>query len=366
MQIRFTNNSKNTFFFTLRQRVDAYFKDNQINKFYDRTMVVKTIVLLSAYLFPYALLLTLHLSAGAALMLWALMGFALAGVGMSVMHDANHGAYSPSHRVNYWLGHTLNLIGGSVFNWKMQHNHLHHTCTNVAHYDDDIDDKLVMRFSPHTEVKWYHRFQFVYAFAFYGIVTLYWAVAKDFIQFYRYRKEGVNKTSNKENRRVLARIILSKLAYFFVFLIFPLAILKKDPALFIGGFFMMHFIAGIVLTVIFQLAHTVEGTSHPLPDEHGAIDNCWAIHQMNTTVNFSPRNKWLSWYIGGLNFQIEHHLFPGVCHVHYPQIATIVKATAEEFGIPYLENETFLQALRSHCATLKVFGRLTSLDEAVS
>jgi linoleoyl-CoA desaturase len=128
----------------------------------------------------------------------------------------------------------------------------------------------------------------------------------------------------------------------------------------------MHFIAGLVLTVIFQLAHTVEGTTHPLPDEHGTIENCWAIHQMNTTVNFSRHNKLLSWYIGGLNFQVEHHLFPAICHVHYPQISPIVKATAEEFGIPYLENETFLQALQSHFAALKSFGRLPSLNEAIA
>lgn len=366
MQIKFVDKEKSAFFFTLRKRVDTYFKENNISRFCNRTMVLKTVILLSTYLLPFLFMLVLHLTAGITILLWCLMGLSLAGIGMSVMHDANHGAYSHSRRVNYWLGHTLNLLGGSVFNWKMQHNLLHHTFTNVVDYDDDIDDKLVMRFSPHTKVKWYHRFQFVYAFAFYGILTLYWALGKDFIQFFKYKKEGINKSDTMESRIILTKIILSKLVYFFTFLVLPVILLKKDAELFIGGFLLMHFTAGVILTVVFQLAHSVEGTSYPLPDRDGKIETCWAVHQLRTTVNFSSRNKWLSWYVGGLNFQVEHHLFPTICHVHYPNLAPIVKATAEEFGVPYLENETFLIALRSHLSTLKNLGRLPSMNEAIS
>jgi linoleoyl-CoA desaturase len=127
----------------------------------------------------------------------------------------------------------------------------------------------------------------------------------------------------------------------------------------------MHFLAGVILTVIFQLAHTLEGTSHPLPDEEGVIDNDWAIHQMNTTMNFSPDNQVLSWYVGGLNFQVEHHLFPRISHVHYPAIAPIVKATADEFNIPYLQHNSFFAALRAHISFLKKLGRLPDIEEAI-
>ncbi len=367
-QIRFISENKNgaLFFAALRQRVDSHFKENKIQKQCNRKMVIKTVVLLSAYLLPFAAILTGSLMPSATLFLWVLMGLALAGIGMSVMHDANHGAYSRSHKTNYWLGHTLNLLGASVFNWKLQHNLLHHTYTNVVHLDDDIDDKLVMRFSPHTRAKWYQQFQFLYAFLFYGILTLYWVAFKDFVQFYKYSAEGVNSGCKRSNRRVLFKIIVCKLLYFFVFLAYPLALLKLPAGPYLGGFFIMHFVAGIVLTVIFQLAHTVEGTSHPLPNELGDIENNWAVHQLNTTVNFSQNNKWLSWYIGGLNFQIEHHLFPHICHVHYPAIAPIVKQTANEYGIPYLENETFWKALRAHIGALKTLGRLPLASEAIS
>ena len=357
-EIRFidSQNEKNIFFATLRQRVDGYFKDNKLSKHHNKQMIIKTIILLATYIFPFIALLWLQPVLGLSLGLWALMGFAKAGIGMSIMHDANHGAYSFSTKTNKWVGYTINLVGGSVFTWKLQHNFLHHTYTNIVHMDNDIDDKLVMRFSPHTKVKWYQKFQFIYSFLFYGVLTLYWTLAKDFVQFYKYTKEGVNKGTREQNRKVLTKIILSKVVYFLIFFVLPLVLLKMPVIEFVIGYLLMQFIAGIVLTVIFQLAHTVENTSHPLPDENLNIENNWAIHQMNTTVNFSRKSKFISWYVGGLNFQVEHHLFPAICHVHYPEIAHIVKTTAAEFGVPYLENKTFIQALRSHIRILKKFG----------
>lgn len=264
------------------------------------------------------------------------------------------------------MGYSLNLLGGSVFNWKLQHNILHHTYTNVVHMDDDIEDKLVLRFSPHTKVKGVHKWQYVYAFLFYGVLTLYWVILKDFVQFFKYTSNGVNRSTTTQNFIILSKIILLKAFYISVMLIMPTLLFSIPLFIVIWGFVVMHFVAAIILSVVFQLAHTVEGASHPLPDEFGNIENSWAIHQMNTTVNFAPHNKWISWYVGGLNFQVEHHLFPRICHVHYPAIAPIVKKTAEEFGIPYLENPTFGKALESHLNTLKRFGKLPNPNEVIA
>jgi len=364
-QVKFIAKGKTSFFEVLRSRVDAYFEENQISKNANSSMVIKTIVLLSAYIIPFVLLLVLQPNFPVSLILWAIMGFSVAGIGMSVMHDANHGAYSENPTVNYWLGHTLNLIGGSVSNWKFQHNILHHTYTNISGMDDDIKDRLVLKFSPHTEVKPFHKFQKYYAFVFYGIMTLYWVVLKDFIQLGEFTKNGVNKGTVKENILMLIRIILDKSLYLLVIIGVPVMYFHLPLNEIIWGFVLMHFIAGLTLTVIFQLAHTVDETSHPLPNEAGTIENNWAIHQLNTTVNFSPDNKWLSWFVGGLNFQVEHHLFPKVCHVHYPNIAPIVKQTAEEYGIPYLVNYSFSDALKSHIVALEKFGKLPNLNEAI-
>ena len=366
--LRFVNKdcSAKLFFPTVKQRVNTYFEENQLSKYSDSTMVIKTITLLSAYLLPFIFILLFQPTFIVSLLLWTIMGLGVAGIGMSVMHDANHGAYSSNSHTSYWIGHTLNLIGGSVFNWKLQHNLLHHTYTNIIHHDDDIEDKLVLRFSPHTTVKWFHKLQFIYAFLFYGILTLYWTLLKDFIQFARYSKSGINKNSSNENVISIIKIAISKLAYFFVILVVPTLFFHIPFIHVLFGFLLMHFVAGIILTVVFQLAHAVEGTSHPVPNASGDMENTWAVHQLHTTVNFSRHNKFLCWYLGGLNFQIEHHLFPNICHVHYPHIAGIVKSTAEEFGIPYLEKKTFWSALTSHIRTLRRFGNIPTLNEALS
>jgi linoleoyl-CoA desaturase len=205
-------------------------------------------------------------------------------------------------------------------------------------------------------VKPIQKLQVVYAFILYGILTLYWVVAKDMVQFVKYTANKVNNNTFNQNVVTLIRMTLAKLIYLFVFFFVPVYFFNFSFLQIFTGFMVMHFFAGLILTVVFQLAHTVEGTSHPLPNEQGIIENDWAIHQMNTTVNFSRSNKIISWYVGGLNFQVEHHLFPRICHVHYPEIAHIVKQTAEEYGVPYLENKTLGDALKSHVITLRRFG----------
>lgn len=357
-KVKFVNKDKSLFFPTLRKRVDAYFTENNLSKSGNNALLTKSIILLLLYLVPFAGLLAFTPGLFVSLLLWFVMGIGVAGVAMSVMHDANHGAFSTNKTINYLMAHSVNLLGASAFNWKLQHNILHHTYTNVAEMDEDIDDIVFMRFSPHTKVKFFHKIQWAYAFLFYGLLTLYWVILKDFVQFFKYIKSGVNANSKAKNRVAFAKIVAFKVLYFFGILVAPTLVFGIPFLEVLGGFLLMHFVAGIILSTVFQLAHTVEGTSHPLPGENGTIENDWAIHQLNTTANFSRRSKLLSWYVGGLNFQVEHHLFPRISHVHYPAIADIVKQTAAEYNIPYLESETFVQAVRSHLATLHRFGRL--------
>lgn len=364
-QVKFVPKDKSPFFAELKTRVDKYFNDNGMSKHANATMVIKTMVLLSGYILPFVALLYFTPSLGFSMMLWFIMGLSLAGIGMSVMHDANHGAYSSNKTVNFLMGHTLNLVGGSVFNWKLQHNILHHTYTNITHIDEDIEDRLVLKFSPHTKTKWFHKFQWIYAMFFYGLLTFYWVLAKDFVQYAQFTKSGVNPGSESENRNTLIKIILIKVFYFLVVILMPIVVFNIPVLQILSGFLLMHFVAGIILTTVFQLAHTLEQTAHPMP-VNGVIENDWAIHQLNTTVNFSRKSKILSWYIGGLNFQVEHHLFPKISHVHYPALSHIVKQTAEEHGIPYLENESLLSALQSHFRYMREIGTLPNPNTAIN
>ncbi|HLF65765.1 MAG TPA: acyl-CoA desaturase [Saprospiraceae bacterium] len=359
--VKFKTGEDIRFFQTLRSRVDAYFQERKLSKNANSVMVFKTVVLMSAYVLPFVALLIFPLPFVLALSLWLLMGWAQAGVGMSIMHDANHGAYSQNELTNKIIGFTVNMIGGTTANWKVQHNMLHHTFTNITGIDEDIETKVVLRFSPHAPHYYMNKGQWWYAFFFYGISTMYWASVKDFKQYLSYRKRGLHKGAPAQKNWLFARLVGVKLAYFFTFFGVPLLVgMPFWQAL--VGFTVMHFACGVILSIVFQLAHTVEETLFPLPDETGSMEDSWAVHQFRTTMNFATKNKWLSWYIGGLNFQVEHHLFTRICHVHYPAIAPIVKQTAQEFGVPYLEKRTFGSAFSSHIRLLKRLGR-TPMDE---
>lgn len=319
-------------------------------------MVVKSIILLSLYFVPFILFLYSNPDIPSTILLWSLMAVGMAGIGMSIMHDAQHHAYTYSHRINEWIGQSILLIGGFGYNWKIQHNFLHHTYTNISDYDDDIDDKSILKLSPKNSSKWYHRYQHYYAFLFYSIATLYWCTIKDILQMIRYRKEGHNRLSHQDNISMWAKLLVTRILYFVLFLGVPTWIFHIPLEKVLIGFISMHLLAGLILTVVFQLAHTVEGTRHPTPSEDGKMDMPWAVHQMYTTVNFAPNNPLISWYVGGLNYQIEHHLFPNVCHVHYPRIAPIIQSCATEYHIPYKAYPTLASAIRAHIEALRLFA----------
>jgi linoleoyl-CoA desaturase len=287
--------------------------------------------------------------------MWILMGFGMSGIGLSIMHDANHGSYSKNKNVNNILGFLVNFLGAYHINWKIQHNVLHHSFTNVEGMDEDIANP-VMRFSPGQDRKWIFRFQAYYAPMFYGIMTLYWFLSKDIEQIIRYNKKDLLKTQGISFRKGLTQVIFHKSWYLVLTLILPMLILPIVWWQVLLGFLMMHFISGIVLALIFQPAHVIQETNFFDPVETGSMENNWAVHQLLTTSNFANGSRLFSWLIGGLNFQIEHHQFPKICHIHYKSISSIVKKTALDYGIPYYEHKTFFGAVRSHFSLLNQLG----------
>jgi len=345
------------FFATLNQRVNQYFKSNNISKHANAEMVIKTIFMLSLYLVPYVLLLSGYIQGTFAMWITTIvMGLGMAGIGLSIMHDANHGAYSSKPWINDLLGLTLNLVGGHSFNWKVQHNVLHHTYTNVHEVDEDISPRGVLRMAPGSPWKPMHRYQHLYAWFFYGLLTFVWILFKDFNRLWKYQKTGFVSRQKSTAIKEWTVLLLTKLTYLFYICILPIQLLDIGFGTWFIGFLTMHYISGFILAIIFQPAHVVDGTIYPEPDGNGNLENNWAIHQMQTTTNFAMNSKWFSWYVGGLNFQVEHHLFPQVCHIHYRQLAPILEATAKEFGVPYKKKETFLDAVLDHAKMMKVLG----------
>ena len=356
-KLKFPKRFETGFIDHLRERVTEYFEKNKISSFGNTEMVWKTIFMMSLFFVPYGLMVSgLVQNIWLLLICWILMGFGMAGIGLSVMHDANHRSYSNNRAINKYLGYTLNMIGGFAPMWQIQHNTLHHGYTNIDGYDEDIDPGKMLRLSPSKPRYRIHRFQHLYAWFLYGLMTFTWVMDKDFGQLNRYRREGLLSLQNKPYGRLLAELILSKVFYYSYILVIPLIVLPISWWWVLIMFFIMHFIGGLTLGVVFQAAHVVTTSEYPLPDENGYLKNNWAIHQMLTTSDFSPNSRIFSWYIGGLNFQIEHHLFPNICHVHYRKLSTIVMETAREFGVPYNVQPNFLKAILSHGKMLKQLG----------
>ena len=356
MNIKFAAKDQTEFFTTLRSRVQQYFKDNNISKYANGNMYIKSVLLMALYLVPYFLMITATVHQPLPFLgLWVLMGFGMSGVGFCIMHDANHGSYSRNKRLNHLLGHLINLIGGSAVNWKVQHNKLHHSYTNIEGMDEDIKTISILRFSPHQKKMKIHRLQHLYAWFFYGLMTISWITGKDFRAITKYTRRGW--LDHKKIKLLFAKLIVSKAAYYTYTLILPLLLLPHSWWLIVIGFLVMHFTSGLLLGMVFQPAHVVPTSEFPLPDKKGKIQNNWAIHQLQTTSNFAPKSRIFSWFVGGLNYQIEHHLFPGICHIHYKALSTIVRRTALEFGLPYHIQPTFAIALANHTRMLRSLGR---------
>ena len=354
--VKFNANDQPEFFKELRRRVNQYFLDNNLSKHANLNMKFKTAFMLSLYFIPLILMLTWGFTTiWAVTLMWVLMGFGMSGIGLSIMHDANHGSYSSDQNVNNMLGYVINFVGGYHVNWKIQHNVLHHSFTNIDGFDEDID-KGVMRFSPNQKRKWIFKYQLFYTPLFYSILSLYWITVKDFQQLFRYSKRDLLVGQGLTFNKALVQIVFNKAAYWLVTFVLPMVVLDFPWWQILLGFVLMHVICGLTLACIFQSAHVIEDTDFYTADEEGCVENNWAIHQMRTTANFAKRSFFFSWFIGGLNYQIEHHLFPNICHVHYQHISGIVEKTAKEFNVPYYQHRTFWGALKSHFTLLNQLG----------
>ncbi len=300
--------TKTAFTIELRRRVDAYFTSHQRDRAGGPAMLVKTAILFAWLIASYVAMLLLGAGSGA--LAWVAViglgiscGLAMAGLGMAVQHDGGHLAYSSNRLLNRASASVLDLLGASSYVWRVKHAVVHHTYPNIEGVDDDLDAGPFARLSPSQPHRGYHRLQHLYMWPLYVL--------------------GVGKA-----------------------LVF---------------YVMLGAACGVTLSVVFQLAHCVEEAEfidpRMRPSEAGTLVLDFSAHQLATTIDFARDNKLLSWYVGGLNFQAEHHLFPRVCHLHYPALAEIVGATAAEYGVRYTATPTLKAALASHYRWLKRMGQ---------
>ncbi|HLK30341.1 MAG TPA: acyl-CoA desaturase [Puia sp.] len=349
------NNKHRVFYATLKSSVDDYFTNNNLSKTGNWKLYTKTGVLIPSAILIYLSLLIFPMPAIAAILLSGLFGFVLASIGFNVMHDACHGSYSSKNWVNDLLGLSLNALGGNAFIWKFKHNIIHHTYTNIDGIDDDIAKSPLMR-QCNTQ-KWVpmHRFQHVYVILVYAISSFAWVFLMDFNKYFK--KRIVAMPLQKMDTKEHVVFWMTKILYLLFYIAIPvMAVGWKKWAI---GFTSFHLVMGFTLAIVFQLAHVVEHTEFEYAEGDDAmkIEDEWAVYQVKTTANFAPKNKIISWFVGGLNFQVEHHLFPRISHVHYPAIRNIVKQTCDKFNIAYNEFPTMTKAVASHFKMMKQLGK---------
>jgi linoleoyl-CoA desaturase len=349
------NNKENIFFQSLKAKVDQYFAAKRIKRTGNWTLYSKTGILVSTTLLVYISLLVFHLPIVLFIPLSCALGFFLSAIGFNVMHDACHGSYSRKAWVNDLMGLSLNVLGGNAFIWKFKHNIIHHTYTNVDGVDDDIAKSPILRQCPSQKWMPAHRFQHIYIVLVYALSSFAWVFVMDFNKYFSRRV--INSPLQKMNTREHLVFWISKLFYLLCYIIIP--IMAIGWKLWLIEFVCLHLTMGFTLAIVFQLAHVVEDVSFVFAgtEDVQKIENEWAIHQVCTTANFAPKNKIITWFAGGLNFQIEHHLFPRISHVHYPAISRIVKETCRQFQITYNEFPTMTRAVSSHFRFMRQLGK---------
>lgn len=353
-RVKFATDREKEFMRELKERVASYFDERGISDKADGRMVLKTVLVLLLTFVPYGLILTGRFSPWAMLGLAVIMGIGTAGIGFCVAHDALHGGYSSSRRVNGWLGLSFDLMGANGYLWKITHNVIHHTYTNIQGIDEDLEVSPLLRLSPTSAHRWIHRYQHVYGLATYSLSTLFWVFVKDYK--YILQKDLGPYQDIRHPRREVAKLIGMKALYYGYTIVVPLLVLDIALWQFAVGFTVMHLTAGLILGVVFQLAHVVEGPEHFRTPDDDLMEDSWLVHEMKTTADFGRDNRLLCWYVGGLNFQIEHHLFPRVCSIHYPAISPIVEEVARKYDIPYHSHPTLRASIASHLRMLRQLG----------
>ena len=299
----------------LKARVNQYFKDEKISKHCNAEMIFKTVFYLSSLLVVYSLILFGSFTGWALIGLAFLLGSICGLIGFNVGHDAIHGGYSSNKTVNKWLGATFTAVGAYAPNWAFTHNQCHHTFTSIPGADGDYTPAPILRFHEATEWKPMYKYQHLYVWFLYAIFTLEWVLVRDIKQMKKKQHLIYKKPALKKG--AMTKVYVAKIIFYANVFLWPALLLDVPWWGIPVGFLVMQAGLGLTLSLVFQLGHMVEDMPKDWPDENNVLSQSYTEHQCSTAVNFASTSWFGSWMTGGLNTQIEHHLFPNICSIHY-------------------------------------------------
>ena len=333
------------FYPEVKRRVKAYFDECQIDRFANMELLIKGLFFISMYLVSYGLILSQKFNSPAAMLfLAAIMGMSGVCIVSNFVHDASHRAVFRSPKLNKMLTYIGDIVGINTYIWHIRHN---------VGGDIIIENVPIIRLSQHQPYKWFHSYQVFYAPFLYILYSLFWMSVIDIKLFFK--KDLGNMKDLHHLLREWVILWASKAFYVCYALVIPMMVLDMPKSWVLLGFFAMHLSAGMLLSPVALVGHFVEGPDFPHPDEHGLINNSWAEHELEATIDFANDSRLANWIMGGLNTHIAHHLFPNICHVHYYNLTPIIRKSAQEYGLEYGE-ESFPGTIRSH---FKYLARLS-------
>lgn len=340
-----------TFTAVLHGRVTAYLTHGHRSRYANGFFYAKALLFLIVWVGNYALILAGNLSRHG---LWmAAVGFGIASLLLllNIGHDAVHNAISRKRWVNTLFSFTFNLVGGNAYSWYLKHNVAHHRYTNIEGADMDIDTGPLLRISPLAPYRPHYRYQHLYAPVVYLFSSLALLFYVDFAMLRKVRPGG-----QKAKPTEWGILIATKCFYLVYTLLIPCWLLAVPFWQALVGFLTLHGVVGLLIALVFQPSHYVSGMYFSNDKEW--VRKNWVGHQLATTVDLARRSKLANFLLGGLNTNTIHHIFPGICHVHYIPLSNILKQTADEFGVKYTELG-FWAGIRAHFQYLKEMGRKT-------
>ncbi len=357
-KIKFHFGATSPFFNSLNKDVELLIQRNNYLVKARRLLWIKMIFYVSLHLSCYVILYALpHTSLVSFILNYVCIGLSGILLAFNVSHDACHGTFSKSKKVNYWLYHlSFNTQGTNAYLWKVRHTASHHLFPNVDGCDADIDNNPMIRLSPQHPIRRHQKFQHLYALFIYCIYTLHWFLFKDLL--YLTQKKVANLGDKKYPLKEWILFFVWKTVYVFLLLVLPVLMGYPFEKIIIA-FFVMHIADSLFFIHSLIATHLCMETQFPRPDKDGFLPHDYFTHQLATSLDFSPNNLFFNWVFGGFNSHAAHHLYPKLPHTIYPYITPLIEKKAIEFNVQY-NRLTLIKAIKSHYKYLKIMGRQTA------
>jgi linoleoyl-CoA desaturase len=352
-KLKFSRDEGTQFYKELNERIDHYFTSNNIGRTGNHIMYIKIFGYFSLDIIFYYLMITSKSPAGFYLF-YLLMGLSILLTAFNISHDAAHGVAVKSKYWNKVLFQlSFNLQGNNAYVWGKNHNESHHLYTNIEGSDIDVLNNPLFRMTESQPLKWFHRFQWLYAPFLYLLYSLNWFLFRETLMIFNYSSRTIKITIP---RIEIFKLILYKFFYLGYMIILPVYLLPFGWSTVLFAFLLNHFMVSILFVGVLGVSHLSDYVEHPKPDAEGKLDISWPKLQMSTSVDYNSGSVFLNWTLGGFNAHALHHLLPNISHVHYLKILPVFRELAKKHGITYMEMN-YWQSLASHFRFLKRMGR---------